>query len=97
MILEKKYAKAAIAIIVVFAIGLVGFYAFSAMYGDGLEKTMEDNGVEEAEQQYTAPLTYGEVYGDSLIMGIIGFAIVFVVFLGFWFIAKNRKAKNSGQ
>lgn len=97
MKLEMKYGKAVIAIIAIFAIGLVGFYAFSAMYGDGLEKTMEDNGVEEAEQHYSAPLTYGEVYGDSLIMGIIGFAIVFLVFLGFWFIAKNRKAKKTQQ
>jgi cobalt/nickel transport protein len=91
--MEKKYAKAVLAILVVFAIGLVGFYAFSAMYGDGLEKTMQDNGVQEGESQYTAPLDYGGSYGGSLLMGILGFVLVLVVVFGFMVVARNRRTK----
>jgi uncharacterized membrane protein len=61
------------------------------MYGDGLEKVMEDNGIEEADQIWTAPLDYGEAYLGSLIMGIVGFFIVFVLFLGLYLVVKKRK------
>ncbi len=89
--MEKKYKKAIVGILIAFAIGLVGFYAFSAMYGDGLEKVMEDNGVEEADQIWTAPLDYGEAYLGSLVMGIVGFFIVFILFLGLYLVVKKRK------
>ena len=64
------------AILAIFAVGLVGFYMFSADYGDGLEATMEDAGVEESEPVYMGPLDYGDNYLSSLLMGIIGFFIV---------------------
>ena len=70
-------AKATLAIVVLFSIGLVGFYIFSAPYGDGLEVTMEKAGVEEGEAHWTAPLDYGENYWSSLAMGIVGYALTF--------------------
>lgn len=91
--MERKHAKAILAILVVFSVGLVGFYIFSSMYGDGLERTMQDSGVQEGESQYTAPLDYGESYGGSLVMGIVGFVLVLAVVLGFMLVARNRKAK----
>jgi preprotein translocase subunit Sss1 len=93
--MEKRYLKAAAAILVVFAIGLVGFYVFSSMYGDGLEKTMEDSGVSEGEPVYHAPLDYGGDYATSLIMGLVGFAIVMLVVLLWWFVIRTKKAKRS--
>jgi ABC-type transport system involved in multi-copper enzyme maturation permease subunit len=89
--MERKYKKAILGILIAFAIGLVGFYAFSAMYGDGLEKVMEDNGVEEADQIWTAPLDYGEAYLGSLVMGIVGFSIIFFLFLGLYLVVRKRK------
>lgn len=73
----KGYAKASAVVIVLFAIGLLGYFAFSAAFPDGLEKVMEENGVEEAEQIWSAPLSYGEDWGGALIAGLIGFALTF--------------------
>jgi hypothetical protein len=89
--IEKRYAKALVGVLVIFAIGLVGFFAFSAMYGDGLEKVMEDNGVSEGEPVYTAPLSYGDDYGGALVAGLVGFAIVFVVIFGYLKLSKARR------
>jgi hypothetical protein len=71
-----------IVIAVVLALGLVFFYAFSAPYGDGLEMTMEEGEAEEGEAAFEAPLTYGEDHFTSFVMGLVGFAVLVVVFLG---------------
>ncbi|QLH74294.1 MAG: cobalt transporter [Methanomassiliicoccales archaeon] len=92
--MNKRYVKAVMAILVVFAIGLVGYYTFSAAYGDGLEKTMEDNGVSEGEPVWQAPLDYGEDYVASLLMGILGFVIVLAVVLAYLMLVKARKRRT---
>ncbi|MEM2899856.1 MAG: hypothetical protein QXT63_03620 [Thermoplasmata archaeon] len=68
----KQVVIALVGIVIVFAIGLVGFFMFSADKGDGLEKTMEDAGVSEGEPVYQAPLSYGEDYPTAFFAGIIG-------------------------
>ena len=88
---NKRNLLAFVGILVLFAIGLVGFYIFSAPYGDGLEKTMEEGEVEEAEPVYTAPLDYGENYLATLSLGIIGFAVVMLfVYLITWLLRKSN-------
>jgi hypothetical protein len=72
-----RYLKATGAILIVFAIGLVAYFALSAAFPDGLERVMEDNGIEEGDPVYTAPLSYGEDYGGALLAGLIGFAVTF--------------------
>lgn len=62
-------------IIILFAIGLVGFFIFSEPYGDGLEKTMELAAISEGEPIYHAPLDYGDNYPLALSMGCIGLSI----------------------
>ncbi len=81
MKLDKNLLRASALIIVVFALGLIMFFIFSAPYGDGLEKTMEEAEVEEGEAVYEAPLDYGENYHTALVMGIVGFIAVFVVLI----------------
>jgi hypothetical protein len=93
--MEKRYLKATAAILMVFTIGLVGFYMFSSMYGDGLERTMEDQGISEGEPVYKAPLDYGGDYSASLIMGLVGFAIVMLVVLTWLYVIKAGKVKRS--
>lgn len=73
---ERRYLKVAGTILAAFAVGLVLFFIFSAPYGDGLEKTMENAGVEESEPVYHAPLDYGGNYYSGLLMGVLGFFIV---------------------
>jgi hypothetical protein len=78
------------AIIMLFAVGLVGFFMFSAPYGDGLEKTMENAEVEEGEPVYSAPLDYGDNYPLAFFMGCIGFAITMLcVYLFAWFMRRK--------
>lgn len=85
------YLKATAVILALFAIGLVGYFAFSAAFPDGLEKVMEDNGVEESDSFYVAPLSYGEDYWDALLAGLAGFAITFgLVYL----YLRGMKARN---
>jgi len=62
-------------ILVIFSIGLVGYYIFSAGYGDGLEATMDEAGVDESEPVFSGLLDYGGNYQASLAMGIIGFIV----------------------
>jgi len=76
---ESVYGKAAIGVLVLFAMGLVGYFAFSAGHGDGLEVTMEEAGEEEGEQVYSSPLDYGDDYPSAFLAGIIGFGICAVV------------------
>ncbi|MBA3044586.1 MAG: cobalt transporter [Candidatus Thermoplasmatota archaeon] len=77
--IDRKHIKIIAGILVIFAIGLVGYYLFSAEYGDGLEVTMEEAGVGESKPVYTGPLDYGDSYASSLAMGIIGFFVTLLV------------------
>jgi hypothetical protein len=89
---SRKYLKASVAIIVAFAVGLVFFFIFSAPYGDGLEKTMENAGVQEPEPVYHAPFEYGGNYPAAFIMGVLGFVVVLgSVYLLGQLIGKNAK------
>lgn len=92
--MRKGIVKAIAVLIIAFSLGLVGFYTFSYMYGDGLERTMQDNGIDEKQQSYSSPLDYGNGYGSTLIMGLLGFAIVLVAMMGFWLVAKRNRTKK---
>ena len=72
-----SYLKATVVVLVLFAIGLVGYFSLSAAFPDGLEKVMEENGLTEGEAVYTAPLSYGEDYLGALMAGLVGFTITF--------------------
>jgi len=82
---EGRYQKATIIMLALFAIGLVGFFIFSAGCGDGLEATMENAGAGES-SYFSAPLSYGDDYPHALLSGIIGFFIVLlsVNYYGKW-------------
>lgn len=92
--MEKKYIFATAGILVAFAVGLVGFFLVSNGVPDGLDKAMEDNGIAESEPVYTAPLTYGEDYASSLVMGVVGFFATLVLMLG---ILKLRRSVRSSR
>ena len=84
-LLDKRNLKLFAGILLLFAIGLVGFYIFYVEYGDGLEVTMEEAGVDEPEPFYSGLLGYGDNYLGSLAMGIIGF---FVTLLAVYLLAR---------
>lgn len=82
-------------IIMLFSIGLVGFFIFSAPYGDGLEKTMEFAEFEESEPVYHAPLDYGDNYPLAFSMGCIGFAISLLCLYLFGKILRDKIATRN--
>jgi hypothetical protein len=90
--MDKRYIIGTVAILVAFAIGLVGFFLVSDGVPDGLDKTMEETGLGESEPVYTAPLDYGSNYLSSLVMGIVGFFITMAVMFA---IIKLRKSVGS--
>ena len=92
---RRQYLLAGVAILLILAIGLVGYFAFSAAYGDGLERTMEDSGVEESEPFWSAPLNYGEDYIGALFAGAVGFTLVLLLILGYLYLVKRRKGPSN--
>lgn len=90
-----KLARTVPIILSIFAIGLVFFFIFSAPYGDGLEKTMEEGEVEEGEPVYQAPLDYGDDYLTAFAMGAVGFfAVLLVIFVLGRFLGKKDETHN---
>ncbi|MEM2943889.1 MAG: hypothetical protein QXN93_05075 [Methanomassiliicoccales archaeon] len=92
--IDKKILKAILGIVALFAVGLVLYFIFSAEYGDGLEKTMENAGVEEGEPIYHAPLDYGEDYITAFFAGLVGFVLVFAISYGYFRIAAKRETNK---
>ncbi len=89
----KGLTRAAFGLLLAFSVGLVGFFAFSAAYGDGLEVTMENAGLNEVTQVFTGILTYGDSYVTALVSGIVGFAITVGAVLLYWR-ARGRSRKR---
>jgi hypothetical protein len=91
--MNRRYLIASIGVLMLFSVGLVGYFLVSDGVPDGLDKTLEEYGTgEESEPMWNAPLDYGSNYQTSLIMGIIGFVITLVVILA---IIKLRKTIRS--
>lgn len=88
---NKKNVLIILGIIILFAIGLVGYFIFSEPYGDGLEKTMEEAEIEESEPVYSAPLDYGDNYPLAFSMGCLGLAItLFCIYFLAWMMRKKH-------
>ena len=73
---ERRHLKAIGALLAAFAAGLALFFLFSSSMGDGLDRTMENAGVEDGDPVYKAPFDYGGNYPAALAMGMLGFFIV---------------------
>ena len=94
---SKGLAKAAFGLVLAFSIGLVGFFAFSAAYGDGLEVTMEQAGLSEVAPLFSGLMDYGDSYGAALVAGIVGFAITVGVVLLYWRARGRHREKDIPQ
>ncbi len=89
--MRRKVIVGSLAILLAFSIGLVGFFAVSDGRPDGLETVLEEQGVEEQQPVWTAPLDYGSDYFTALAMGIIGFGLVLVISFGYLRAAKKQQ------
>jgi ABC-type sugar transport system permease subunit len=90
--MQRKFLVGGMAILLAFAIGLVGFFLISDGKPDGLETILDQQGVEETAPVWTAPLGYGTDYASALMMGIIGFSLVLLVSFAYLkFVAKRKQ------
>jgi len=89
---DRRAALWVAGIILVFAIGLIGYFVFSADYGDGLENTMEKAEVEEEEPLFSAPFDYGESYPLALSMGFLGLTVTLT---GIYLVGKIMRKKDA--
>lgn len=91
--MDRRYIVASVGILLLFAVGLIGFFLVSDGVPDGLDKTLEEHGSgEESEPLWTAPLDYGSNYLGSLLMGIVGFFVTLLVVYGLVVLRKSIKA-----
>ncbi|BAD85293.1 hypothetical membrane protein, conserved [Thermococcus kodakarensis KOD1] len=70
--------KAVIKGLMIIAVVLAIVLPLASSNPDGLEATMEKVGLEE-KPIYEAPLDYGETWGQSFAMGLLGIALTFGV------------------
>lgn len=91
---RKSYANTALGITVLFGIGLVLFFMFSASMGDGLESVMEAAGLAEGEPLFGGIMGYGDTYLAALVAGVVGFAAVFATI---YLVFRRRKAKSETE
>ncbi|CAD5243749.1 PDGLE domain-containing protein [Thermococcus camini] len=74
--------------LIIIAVVLAVVLPLASSNPDGLEATMEKVGLEE-KPVYQAPLDYGETWGQSLIMGLVGIGLTFAVGYGLAKLAKG--------
>jgi cobalt/nickel transport system permease protein len=90
-IASSRILQATVAILIVFALALPLYFAYSSEGADGLEKTMEDAGAEEGDALLTSPFSYGETYFAALFAGILGFLAVALLGLGVMKVIRTKK------
>jgi len=78
-IISSDTARAAIAIIIVFALTLPLYFLYSSQGKDGLEKVMQNSGTSEGRPMISTPFGYGQDYFSALFAGILGFLAVALV------------------
>jgi cobalt/nickel transport system permease protein len=92
----RGLAKAALGLVLAFSVGLVGFFSFSAAYGDGLEATMQNAGLSEVAPVFSGIMSYGDSYGTALVAGLIGFVVTVGAVLVYWRVrGRVRKSEST--
>jgi len=81
-VLSGKTVRAALAIVLVFALALPLYFLYASEGADGLEKTMANSETTEGEPLVAAPFSYGETYFSALFAGILGFLVVSLAAIG---------------
>jgi ABC-type Fe3+ transport system permease subunit len=90
--MKRKHLISLLAIVVAFAVLLPLYYLFSSGKNDALEQTIEEgNGT--TSETYTAPLSYGETYPESLLFGVLGIIVVFAVSYLLLFVVRRMRRR----
>ncbi|MFQ6127511.1 MAG: hypothetical protein ACE5QW_01200 [Thermoplasmata archaeon] len=92
--MKVPYLKAILAVLLILAVGLVLFFAFSSELADGLEKTMERGNVEEEEPFFRAPLDYGSDYFTAFLAGLVGLVLTLLLTIGLGMSVRRRNERT---
>ena len=74
--------RAALAMMVVFALVLPLYFLYASDGKDGLEQTISNNGVGEGPPVLSSPFSYGQNYFEALFAGLLGFTAVGLALAG---------------
>lgn len=94
---ERSYIpaiKAVAMMFLIFTVGLVFFYLFVADKPDALETTLGRFGVSE-KTYYNAPLSYGDTYSQSLLLGMAGSLFLLLLAWAVSDVLRRRKDKGA--
>jgi cobalt/nickel transport system permease protein len=89
-LISGSTARAAVAILIVFALALPLYFLYASAGKDGLEKTMENANVAEGKPPLASPFSYGQDYFSALFAGLLGFLAVALVTLGMMRLVRMR-------
>jgi hypothetical protein len=91
--MNRRYLKAFLALIAVFALALPAFYYFAYGKNDGLQQTVSQGGGNPA-PVWTPPLSYGSNPWETFVLGLVGLSLVFALAFGFLRLARARRDKH---
>ncbi len=94
-LMNGNTARAAVAIIIVFALALPLYFLYASAGKDGLEKTMQSANVAEGEPLIASPFSYGQDYFSALFAGLLGFLAVALVALGMMKLVRMRGSRGT--
>ena len=80
--MKRRYVKAAALLVVLFAVFLPLYYAFSYGKGDGLEQTVSEGGGASGEPGWPGLLGYGDDPAATFAAGVLGLGLAFAAAYG---------------
>ncbi len=92
--MNRRYLKAAALLVVLFAIFIPVYYAFSYGKGDGLEKTVSEGGGTGDESAWPGLLGYGDNPVATFAAGILGLGLALAAAYG---VLRVTRAWRSGD
>lgn len=94
--MNRRYLKAVLILVVLFAALLPLYYAFSYGKNDGLQQTLQDAGREEG-SWWTAPFSYGANPVETFVVGLLGFVVVAALIYGVFRVVKRMGGRNGAK
>ena len=95
--MNRRYLKAALILVLLFAALLPLYYVFSYGKNDGLQQTLHDAGQGTGGSWWTAPFSYGANPVETFLVGLLGFVVVAAVIYGVFRVVKRKGGRNGAK
>jgi len=94
---NRRYLKAALILVLLFAALLPLYYVFSYGKNDGLQQTLQDAGHGAGGSWWTAPFSYGANPAETFVVGLLGFVVVAALIYGSFRVVKRMGGRNGAK